>query len=172
MISKSYSQAGQDLWVDEVLNGRIDGLFLDVGANDPIIISNTYALESQAGWRGFLLDNDPNCICDLRAKRESIVVECDSTKFNYCSLGFLRFDYLSLDVDAATLDSLKKLLSDGVGFRCATVEHDSYRFGPEPRDAMRKLLTDAGYHLERPDVCNPEAPTMPYEDWWIHPDRT
>ena len=167
MTFKSYSQAGQDAWVVEILKGKRAGKYLDVGANDPVLISNTYGLESQLGWDGFLLDNDPNCVRDLRAKRVGIVFEADATKFDFASLPDHDFDYLSLDVDSATLFSLQNLLVAGITFRCATVEHDAYRFGPEPREAMRALLTMKGYHLERPDVCNPSSPDMPFEDWWI-----
>jgi hypothetical protein len=166
----SRSQAGQDVWALAVLlpllNGRI-GTFLDIGANHPIQISNTYALE-QIGWTGALLDNDAYC-CDLcRQKRKAAVFEGDSTKFDYKGLLPIdNFDYLSLDVDNATLETLKKLLSDGITFRCATIEHDMYRFGPGPRDEMRALLTAAGYKLAKADVCDSGHPDMPYEDWWI-----
>jgi hypothetical protein len=170
----SYSQASQDKWalaiLLPVLKGQI-GTFLDVGANHPIEISNTYALEV-LGWVGCLLDNDAYCCDQCRKLRKSPVFEVDSTTFDYKKLPALDFDYMSLDVDSATLASLTKLLADGVTFRCATIEHDSYRFGPGPRDAMRAMLTAAGYKLAVADVCNPESPTMPYEDWWIDPKRT
>jgi hypothetical protein len=168
---KYYSQAGQDHWVFDLFKGKRGGTFLDVGANHPIEISNSFALESQLGWRGFLIDNDDYC-CELcRRARVSPIHQVDSTKFDYKSLPVRDFDYLSLDVDDATLESLKKLLADGVTFRCATIEHDSYRFGPRARDAMRELLAKAGYKLERADVCNIQSPDMPYEDWWVDPKR-
>lgn len=171
MLTKDHSQAGQTLWVLDTLKGLHGGKFLDVGANDPVVISNTFALEDQCGWKGFLLDNDPNCIRDLREQRLSTVIECDSTKFDYASLPVRDFDYLSLDVDSATLDSLKKLLADGVTFRTATVEHDSYRFGNGPRDEIRALLQNAGYSMVLANVCNPYSPGLPYEDWWVDPKR-
>ena len=41
----SYSQAAQDLFVLKVLNYRSNGIFLEIGSNDPIRINNTYLLE-------------------------------------------------------------------------------------------------------------------------------
>jgi hypothetical protein len=167
---KSYSQAGQDLWVIDTLGGVRNGRFLDCGANDPVVISNTYGLETQFGWTGVLLDNDPNCIRDLRAKRSAKVIECDTTKFDYKSIPY-DYDYLSLDVDSASADSLEKLLNDGITFRCATIETDEYRFGEGPRNRMMEMLLSRGYKLVRDKVCNPESPYLPYEFWWIDTKR-
>lgn len=166
-------QAGQDwyVWYTLVLSGKKRiGTFLDIGACEPVRISNTYLLE-QAGWTGFLMDNDPGAIERLKEERKSVVIHDDATKFDYKSLPIHDFDYLSLDVDAASLDSLKKLLADGITFRMATVESDSYRFGNGPRDEMRALLLAAGYIIDRADVFHPGAPDCPYEDWWIDPKR-
>lgn len=170
MITKSYSQVGQDLWVDEVLKGKTDGKFLDVGANHPKMLSNTYALEMQLRWTGILIDNDSICCDLLRMSRKQPVFEVDSTKFDFGTLPVKDFDYLSLDVDSATTDTLKKILKGGITFRCATVEHDSYRFGPVPRDAMRGLLIEAGYSVARSDVLGADK-VSPFEDWWINADR-
>jgi hypothetical protein len=158
------SQVGQDAWARGLIGEN--GTFLDIGANHPIVRSNTFALE-QLGWTGVLVDNDAHCCYLCRAERKSTVLEGDSTRFDWTALPQKEFDYLSLDVDAATLDTLRSLLTSGVKFRCATIEHDSYRFGPGPRDAMRKLLTVAGYVLARPDV---EHQGAAFEDWWITPE--
>jgi hypothetical protein len=51
----SYSQFGQDLWVLEYFN---QGVFVDVGFNDGINISNTKLLEDR-GWSGLGIDPFP-----------------------------------------------------------------------------------------------------------------
>lgn len=175
MNGMSHSQAGQDAWAFDTLTGSrapvpSSRTFLDVGCNHPVQINNTLALE-KLGWRGILIDNDAYCVDLCRQHRQSPVYDADSTKFDYAALPIKDFDYLSLDVDAATLDTLRKILADGITFRVATIEHDGYRFGPGPRDAMRELLTAAGYKLERADVCHPGSPNCPYEDFWIDPKR-
>jgi hypothetical protein len=46
MIKKFYSQAGQDAWVlQQVLDYKIGGYFVDIGAFDGIHLNNTYWLE-------------------------------------------------------------------------------------------------------------------------------
>jgi hypothetical protein len=48
-----------------------------------------------------------------------------------------------------------------------TVEHDLYRFGPEPRRQMRAWLESAGYDRLCGDVSDCD---LPFEDWWVRPD--
>jgi FkbM family methyltransferase len=50
------------------------GVFVEVGANDPIAGSQTYALE-QRGWRGLLVEPLGECAAQLRAKRTAHVCE-------------------------------------------------------------------------------------------------
>jgi hypothetical protein len=104
-------------------------------------------------------------------QRKAPLFEADATKFDYASLPIRDFTYLSLDVDAASQDSLRKLLTDGITFVVATIETDEYRFGDGPRNAMMELLLKHGYKLERDKVCNPASPGMPYEFWWVDPKR-
>ena len=146
------------------------GTFLDIGCGDPIFISNTYALE-QLGWSGWLIDGDPQWGTSCHEKRTSPFICADATTVDWLSLlgGQLLWDYISLDVDHAQVAALKNLLKHGIRFRAATVEHDFYRFGPEPRKEIRAYLHAAGYTILCEDVlCNgPE----PYEDFWIDSKR-
>jgi hypothetical protein len=74
------------------------------------------------------------------------------------------YDYLSLDVDDATLATLQNIPLDRMRFKVITIEHDAYRVGPAPREAMREILTAAGYTLAVADVrCGGGE----FEDWWI-----
>lgn len=54
----SYSQHGQDRWViDRVFkNKKHGGYFLEMGAADGILLSNTYLLEKKFGWNGILVE--------------------------------------------------------------------------------------------------------------------
>lgn len=61
-----HAQFGQDAWVlDVVYPGLRDGVFVDVGAGDAVLGSNTEALE-QAGWTGFAVDPFPTGDWDAR----------------------------------------------------------------------------------------------------------
>lgn len=171
----SNSQAGQDLWVKAMLidSGTVTrGTFLDVGANHPIQLSNTFALE-RAGWRGLLVDNDVPVmeLCQTIRPRTPFW-RVDATTVNWSGLLPAVFrvgeliDYLSLDVDQATPLALKGLLDSGYRFRIATIEHDAYRFGQLPRDTMREMMTDRGYQLICKDVRHDNCE---FEDWWADP---
>jgi Methyltransferase FkbM domain len=53
-----YSQANQDRWVVERVFGeqRYHGYFVEMGAADGILLSNTYVLERDFGWTGLLVE--------------------------------------------------------------------------------------------------------------------
>src|SRR5271165_5197371 len=102
----SYSQAGQDLFVYERLvkpTNNLSGTFLDIGCGMPSTISNSVALE-RLGWRGLLVDIDPERVALCRLERKNPVIEQDATKIDWAGVceahGLSReIDYLSLDID-------------------------------------------------------------------------
>ena len=53
MINSQLTPERQQVW--EFFNGRHEGFFLDVGANEPKKGSQTWFLEEQ-GWRGILVE--------------------------------------------------------------------------------------------------------------------
>lgn len=166
---KSYSQAGQDAWVYSLFPPGHKGTFLDIGCSHPVEINNTYALEIM-GWTGVLVDSDD--VGDLvKFHRKSRFVLADATKLDWSSyiIRGTPVDYLSLDVDSASLATLKNLPLDRPRFNAITVEHDRYRFGPEVAAKMRAHLILFGYRIERLDVTNDG---LPFEDWWLHESFT
>jgi hypothetical protein len=61
------SQAGQDLWVfGEVFNEQRSGFFLDIGAHDGVVLSNTYVLENRYDWRGICIEANPDTFEELK----------------------------------------------------------------------------------------------------------
>lgn len=50
------SQAGQDLFVIAMLQGKFNGTFLEIGAGFPIIANNTWLLESRFNFTGISMD--------------------------------------------------------------------------------------------------------------------
>lgn len=160
----SYSQAGQDAFVHALLGDQ--GTFLDIGASHPTELSNTYGLE-QVGWTGVCVEIE-HSLCELlRVQRKAVVREGDAIKMPW-GHPWRAGDYLSLDIDGATLDVLRKLMEAKYKFLVITIEHDAYRFGDTLRIPEREILTAAGYVLVRPDVCC--TPGMPFEDWWVTPE--
>ena len=73
-----YSMHGQDKWVMErVFPGKRGGWFIDAGAGpDGIRNSNSYALETQLGWTGLLVEPHPESYAQVRSNRSAIVEQC------------------------------------------------------------------------------------------------
>ncbi len=54
-------------------NNKKNSFYVDVGANEPVIESQTYHLE-QLGWRGLLIEPLPHSINILKSQRSGVVV--------------------------------------------------------------------------------------------------
>ncbi len=65
----TYSQYREDLVIDALFSHRRDGFYVDVGANDPDIFSNTKLFYGR-GWRGINVEPEPNLHAGLCAKRD------------------------------------------------------------------------------------------------------
>jgi len=52
----NYSQFNQDLKVLEFYNNKKNGFFIEIGAGDGILESNTYLLETQYEWKGICIE--------------------------------------------------------------------------------------------------------------------
>jgi hypothetical protein len=174
------SQAGQDRFILSVLNNKINGYFLEIGSNHPIIINNTYILENNYGWNGIMIEYDNNFLQSYKNIRpNSIHIINDATKVEYFKLFTenntpKNIDYLQIDlevVNGSTINTLK-LLNEQVfkeyKFAVITFEHDIYRGNfHNTRDESRKIFKDNGYYMVYGDV---QSNSMPFEDWYVHPE--
>ncbi len=66
----SYSQYGEDLIIDKLLNLKDKGFYIDVGAFDPESLNNT-KLFFDRGWKGINIDPNPDTIRKFNEKRPS-----------------------------------------------------------------------------------------------------
>ena len=67
------SQAGQDIWIyGEAFNEKKCGYFLDIGAHDGIVYSNTYLLEKKYNWSGILIEANPISFRKLQSNRRGL----------------------------------------------------------------------------------------------------
>ena len=166
---RNYSQAYQDLFVLECLNNKRNGTFLDLGCNDPILISNTYLLEIEYGWNGIGVDIEQSLIDKYHSVRRCKTVCADCTKLDFEGLlkDYTNIDYLSLDIDPMTLTCLAALPLHKKKFAVVTYEHDFYSVGEPYRKQSREIFKAHGYHMVCSDVM---GHGLPYEDWYIHPD--
>jgi FkbM family methyltransferase len=71
----SKSQLCQDLWVAHRTNEKTGGYFVELGACEPIRLSNSYLLETKYRWKGLLIEPNPAMANELRANRSASVSE-------------------------------------------------------------------------------------------------
>lgn len=180
-IERNYSQAFQDVFILSMLNGKRNGSFLEIGAFDPINISNTFLLEKFFGWKGLAMDIDVSVEKKYRKNRISKFHTGDAVLADYKSLleknfKSKRIDYLQLDIEPReqTLACLKKLPLDEYRFSVITYETDFYIGGATDkeafkiRDESRRIFAKYGYVLVGRGIgCT--GPRDVFEDWYIDP---
>jgi hypothetical protein len=175
-IDRNYSQAFQDIFVISILNGKTDGKYLEIGANEPIKTSNTYILENKFNWGGISLEIIPSLIPFFNGVRKNTCYCLDATKVDYNQLldsqnwGY-EWDYLQLDCEPpkTTFETLLAIPFDRYKFAVITYEHDYYVDDTKSyREKSRRYLHSLGYKLLVNDVSIDDKSS--FEDWWVHPD--
>lgn len=176
------SKEGQDEMALRLLgHGTVTDqkFFLDLGSGHPLFGNNTVILE-KAGWHGMLFDIDPWCCTEATSTRENSKAICHNLAATPI-LPFLEMnlvphiiDYISFDVDDATLNLIESFPFDKYQFKFMTFEHDRYHKGRSIKEAMIRRLrgprTMGQYRILAEDVCfagNSENPENNFEDWWI-----
>jgi hypothetical protein len=176
----SYSQCGQDMFAYSMC-GTDNGTFLDIGAKYPVKSNNSYGLECK-GWSGLTIDCAAEFAAQYTGVRKAPLIVLDMTSIDWSEFIHRHpvlqgtVDYLSFDIDEASLTVLRKFPFDRLGFRAMTVEHDVYNRGKAARTEMRSILKHAGYEAIATDVMvtimwegRPQA--VPFEDWYVRPER-
>lgn len=69
----STAQIGQDVWVLEQSEFKRGGFFVEFGATNGILLSNTYLLETSFGWQGICAEPNPNFFAQLERNRRCTV---------------------------------------------------------------------------------------------------
>ena len=72
----SYSQEGEDLIINRLIDSKKNGFYIDIGAHHPFRFSNTYKFYKM-GWNGINIDAMPGSMKLFREKRpRDINIEC------------------------------------------------------------------------------------------------
>ena len=169
-IQEGFAQAGQDLFVLSVLNGKRGGKYLELGCWEPIEINNTYLLEAQFGWTGISYDIDAGSVSRFPVCRRNPAFARDCTNLDFDQIENILgtdIDYLSIDLEPAdtTLQCLKHIPFDRFQFKVITFEHDKYRFGDQVKNESRNILQQAGYDMVVSELGEPAS--NPFEDWYV-----
>lgn len=179
---KYNGQIEQDKFVLNVLNNKHNGFFLEIGANDPCQISNTYLLEKEFQWSGIMIEYDSKYLNSYKIHRpNSIPIINDATKIDYKDLLHKHnvsrnIDYLQIDLEVSngstiqTLELIEKdLMSDNYKFATITFEHDIYATNyMNTQSKSRDIFRKNGYFCVFENLNNNGINA--FEDWWVHPD--
>ena len=104
--NNDYSQSGQDQFAYNISGSN--GTYLEIGAHDPIINSNTINLEVKCNWNGISVEYDKSfqkSWSDRKLRKDNVVWD-DAFNINYSSLIKqralpYRLNYLSCDIEPA-----------------------------------------------------------------------
>jgi hypothetical protein len=175
LYENSNSQAGQESFVINALNGKRNGYFLEVGAFHGIEDSNTFILEKEFGWNGIAFEKVPKFARRFNRVRNNKCLTLDATTTDFKTLFEelsvpARVDYLQLDIEPGpnTLSAMVQIPFDNYRFSVITFEHDLYR-EPENRYVKKwssEFLSEHGYVRV---VSNVKTRGLPFEDWWVDP---
>lgn len=100
------AQDGEDAIIAELCPGQ-DGIYVDVGAGDPISCSNTFRLW-QRGWRGLLIEPRKDAVYDLCARRPGdCVYAVGASNYNGVSQLRLQGSVSSMQADWNIIEQAK-----------------------------------------------------------------
>jgi GR25 family glycosyltransferase involved in LPS biosynthesis len=175
-IEKNYSQAYQDMFVLSILNGKRNGTYLEIGAQEPFYQNNSALLETQFDWKGISIEIREDLCKKFAEERTNQILCKDATKINYEKLldefnQGTDIDYLQVDCEPSktTFEILTAIPFEKYRFAVITYEHDhSVDVTGSYRDKSRRFLKSFGYELAVKDVAPNDDYT--FEDWWIHPE--
>ena len=175
--NNNFSQSGQDQFAYN-LSG-LNGFYLEVGAHDPVINSNTFNLEVICNWQGISIENDLSFkeAWKINKDRKNEIIWDDAFNINYSKLIKnknlpFRLDYLSCDIEPAenTFNILKKIIKSGLSFSYISFEHDKYNIGNKYEIMSNEFLKKHNYKVAIKDVFSRNKKYKVFETWFVNSD--
>jgi hypothetical protein len=150
---KYYSQLNQDIIVDRMMQQKVNGTFLDVGASYFDDMNNTYFFEKERLWRGVAVEIDERYNEGWKNRPHTFYINEDALKVDYAKVLADNnmpdvIDYLSVDLEPpeVTYQAFCKIMETKYIFNVITFEVDYHR-DTSTRDPARKMVEDKGYYL-------------------------
>ncbi|XP_018019482.1 uncharacterized protein LOC108675939 isoform X2 [Hyalella azteca] len=165
------SQVGQPTEILKILGRIRDGFFIESGAFDGEVYSNSLVLEKTLGWRGLLVEGDPKNydlllqknrkawsvmfkqsgtvgqikgdVDDSAANKDGVVeVQCLPIYSILLALNVTTVHYFSLDVEGVELEVLKTIPWDKVDIQTLSVEN---LHGAWSKADLKSFMEQQGY---------------------------
>lgn len=109
----SWSQYGQDLWVDTYFGQKRGGLFVEVGGYDGETHSNTLFLEKERGWQGLLVEANPYSFEIMTRKGRSCwMAHACIQSHNHSALTFQLAGGITSAVEVASAQHQQRIRTD------------------------------------------------------------
>lgn len=103
-----YSQSGEDKYLnDNYFKNRRGGIFLEMGALDGLMYSNTKFFEDSLGWAGILVEPHPNEFKNLKLFRPNCQLYNNIVSDSTEKVNFLFFEH-SLSAISGIVDTLSE----------------------------------------------------------------
>lgn len=133
-----FAQYGQDALVGDVLFRGRSGVFVDVGARDGVLNSNTVYLERELGWTGVAIEPHPDLFSKLAASRRCRCINVAASDEAREGLQFVKF----LEEPFGNSGLLSTFLEPK---RLKTIKHEMISVPTAPLSAILKDITHIDY---------------------------
>lgn len=173
-FNKRCSQARQDRFVMSLIGES--GTYIEIGANHPLLMSNSYNLEVHGKYKGFSVELNTNFQQAWRecSERSNPVYWENALLFDYvsaCKQNKMKkhVNYLSCDIEPPenTFNALKRVIGQGVTFDIITFEHDRYQSEENYHEKAFDFLKEYGYKIAVYDVWH-KHPSRIFETWFVN----
>lgn len=159
------SQLGQDLWVLERTENKHGGFFVEFGATNGVILSNTFLLEKHFDWTGICAEPNPDFFATLRENRNCIVSPACIAGRTGETVDFILAEEYGGIADHAGLDNNASIRTayqdDGKVITLETISLDDFlKSHDAPRDIDYLSIDTEGSEYEI-------LSNFPFEDWNI-----
>jgi FkbM family methyltransferase len=109
-VLRSYAQAGEDVVLDRLLGRRADGFYIDIGAHNPVRLSNTKRFYDR-GWSGINIEPNPVWHRLFMEQRPRDINLCLGVAGSVGEMTYYEMDYPGL----STFDPEQLEVSKGLG---------------------------------------------------------
>ena len=177
---ETYSRDCQDVFVSLITEKKLNGTYVEIGANHPVTGNNTFLFEKLYQWRGIMVEIDSSFTDQYKATRpNSYHIIADASKVDYKQALInnsmpKNIDYLQIDLEVENMSTLTCLYNldnnvfDEYKFAVVTFEHDFYRGDFfDTLKISRRIFEKRGYKRVFSNVM---YKGLDFEDWYIHPD--
>lgn len=166
LAKKAVSQLGQDLWAAERSNYKRGGYFIEFGATDGVLLSNSWLLEKHFGWSGICAEPNPKFLEALRKNRTCHVSDAcvsgetgDEVEFILADVYGSMAQYADRDGHGQKRSAYASKSENVVRMRTISL-HDLLRKYDAPRDIDYLSIDTEGSELEI-------LSAFPFDQWNI-----